>query len=93
MAMRIFPLAALAVLLMTAAEVQAACVSVTEDSAWNATQQKTTHTLCQQREISRTTNDMAVQARWQLEMGTFVARTELQLQQQRAAQMMLNRAQ
>jgi hypothetical protein len=79
--------AALAALLMTA-EAQAFCASVPEDSAWHATQQKTAHMLCLQRELSQATDEKAAEARWQLQFGTLAARTELMLQQQRAASML-----
>lgn len=82
--MRVLPLAALAALMMTA-PVLALCVSVPEDSAWQAAQQKVAHTLCLQRELDQATADRVELVRWKAQLEALAARTELMLQQQRAA--------
>lgn len=87
--MRILSLAGMAALLMTT-QTQAYCYSAVEDSAWRAAQQKTAHTLCLQRELALATADKADEVRWKAQLDALTARTELMLQQQRAAAMLLN---
>ena len=87
--MRTSLFAAVAALLMTT-QTQAFCYSVVEDSAWEGAQQKTVHTLCLQRELAQTTSDRADEVRWKAQLDALNARTDLMLQQQRAAAMLRN---
>jgi hypothetical protein len=71
-------------------ESQAYCTALPEETAWQGVQRQTAQTLCLQRELSEMTEDRAAEVRWKAQLSALAARTELLLQQQRAAGM-LNR--
>lgn len=87
--MRPIPIALLAALLTTA-EAQAYCIMVPGDTPWQGAERQTAQALCLQRELSQATEDRADEVRWKAQLDALAARTELLLQQQRAAAM-LNR--
>ena len=72
-------------LLLTTIEAQAGCMVISPGSAWDGAERSTARTLCLERELSQSSEALADQMRWKIELGTFSARTELLLQQQRAA--------